>query len=85
MQKKILLHNALYNRKIKCTASKKTQQRILLSDTQLLNQGAIAINIFLLQILQQAAALADQLEQTAPGMMILGMGLEMFRKITDAF
>ena len=35
-------------------------------------------------IVQQAAALRDELQETAPGMVVLGMGLEVFCQVGDA-
>ena len=33
----------------------------------------------------EAAALADQLQESAAGMVVLGVGLEMFSQVVDAF
>jgi hypothetical protein len=57
---------------------------VLLPDSQLLNQTPIAIHALLLQIIQEAAALADELQQSTPGMVILLVGFEMLREIPDA-
>ncbi len=47
------------------------------------NQVAITVRVLALQIIQQLAALTDQLEQTATGMVILSVRLEMFSQRAD--
>ena len=48
----------------------------LLADTEFADDIAIAIRIVRLQVIQQAAALADQLQQSAPRSVILLVRLE---------
>jgi hypothetical protein len=56
----------------------------LFTDTQLLDQGPIFDHIFFLKIFQQIATLANQFQQTATGMMILGMGFKMLGEVEDS-
>jgi len=42
------------------------------------------VDIFVFQIVQEAAALSHQLDQSSTGMVVLGMDLEMTRQVTDA-
>src|SRR5690606_24244243 len=55
----------------------------LLPDTQSANQIRVPVGILPLEVVEQPPALADELEQTAAGMMILRVGLEMFGEIVD--
>ena len=48
------------------------------------NQLRVAVGVLALQVVEQAAALADELQQAAPGMVILDVGLEVFREVVDA-
>src|SRR5258708_27933491 len=48
----------------------------LLADAELVDDGAVAVLIRLLQVVEKAAAAADQLEETAAAVMLLRMGLE---------
>src|SRR5690606_3913755 len=52
-------------------------------DTQSLDQILIAPVILCLDIIQEAPALAHQLEKPAPRVVVLGVGLEVFREIAD--
>ena len=49
----------------------------LLAQTQLSDQGAVTIDVLLLQIGQQVTAAADHLEQSATAVVIVLVGLEM--------
>jgi hypothetical protein len=55
----------------------------LLADAQLSDQDAVAAEVLALEVLEQATALSDELQEASPGMMVLGMGLEVLRKIAD--
>src|SRR3990167_1858991 len=59
--------------------------RRLFADAQAADQLRITLGILALQIVQQAAALPDQLEKTAARVMILRVGLEVLGEIADAF
>src|SRR5262245_15555018 len=56
----------------------------LLPDSELADQLAVAIGILALQVIEQATALTDQLEQAASRMMILHVRFEMFSQVVDA-
>ena len=57
----------------------------LLADAQAANQIGVALGVLALQVVQQAAALADQLEQAAARVMIFRVRLEVLGEIADAF
>jgi hypothetical protein len=57
----------------------------LLPDSQPLNQLGVARGVFALEVIEQPSALAYELEQTAPRVMILRVRLEMFGEVIDAF
>ena len=56
----------------------------LLAQTQLSDQGAVTIDVLLLQIGQQVTAAADHLEQSATAVVIVLVGLEMLGQMVDA-
>src|SRR5712692_6042369 len=51
-----------------------------LADPELFRDGSVTLRVFLAQVLEQTAALADEHEQTAAGVMILQVGLELLGK-----
>ena len=55
----------------------------LLPDSKLLDDGAVTPDVLGLQIVQQAAPLANHFQQSPAGMMVLGMNLEMTRQVVD--
>src|SRR5579872_904674 len=55
----------------------------LLANAQLRDHGPVTLRIVRLQVIEQAAALADQHEQTAARGMILHVGLEVLGQIAD--
>ena len=57
----------------------------LLADAQFLDQITILVDIVLLHVFEHAAALADEHEQTAAGMVILRIHLQVFGQFTDPF
>jgi hypothetical protein len=59
-------------------------EKQLLADTKSLNNGLIALGIVSLQVIEQATALANQHEQTAPGTVILLVSLKMLGQLTNA-
>ena len=58
--------------------------RTLLADAQALDQFGIPVGVLAFQVIEQAPALADELQQAAARMMILGVGLEVFGQVADA-
>ena len=56
----------------------------LLADTEFADDLAVAIGIVRLQVVQKAAALADQLQKTTPGSVVLDVRLEVFGQFADA-
>ena len=56
----------------------------LLSDTQLGDQGTIALDVLLHQVVEQAAALTDHLQQTTVGVLVLGVGAHVLGEDVDA-
>ena len=56
----------------------------LFSDSKLGNHFAIAVRIVQSQIIEQAPALTDDLQQAAAGSMVLLMHFEMLGEIRDA-
>ena len=57
----------------------------LFSNFQLLDQCAVFRNIFFCQVIEQTTAFADHLNESAFGMMILGIRIEMRRERVDLF
>ena len=56
----------------------------LLTQTQLRNQRTITLDVNTLEVLKHIAALTDHQQQTAMGMVILRMGLEVVLEVLDA-
>ena len=57
----------------------------LLSQTQLSNQGTIALDVGLLEVVQQTATLTNHQQQTATAVVILLVELEVLVQVVDAF
>jgi hypothetical protein len=57
---------------------------LLFSQAKLLDQSPITVDVFVFQVVQEAAPLTHQLDQSPTGMMVLGMDLEMIRQVSDA-
>ena len=55
----------------------------LLTDTQLGDQGTIALDVLLHEIIEQAAALTDHLVQAAAGVVVLRVLLEVLGELSD--
>src|SRR6185369_3309533 len=53
----------------------------LLSDAELVDDRTVALEVRLLEVVEKAAAPADELEKAAAAVMIFRVGLEMFREI----
>ena len=56
----------------------------LLTDTELLDNRTITIDVLLGQIAQQIATVTNHLQQTTAGMMVVGMLLQMLGQLVDA-
>jgi hypothetical protein len=55
----------------------------LLADAELADENAVAARVLALQVLQEAPTLPDELQEPAPGVVVLGMRLEVLREIAD--
>jgi hypothetical protein len=55
----------------------------LLADAKLLNDSFVAFGVGLSEVVQQAATLADHHKKTAPGGMVLLVGLEVLGQLAD--
>src|SRR3990167_8562178 len=64
-------------------AARRAPRQTLLADAQPLNERRVALGILALDVIEQAAALADQLQQAAPRVVVLRVGLEMLREVID--
>jgi hypothetical protein len=62
----------------------KVCQAGLLAYTKFLDQGPVFLNIFIFEIVEKTAPLANQFQQPLTGMMILLVDLEMFGEILDS-
>src|ERR1700722_2287879 len=60
-------------------------RRYLLADVQALDQVGVSLHILGLEVVEQPAPAADQHQQAAARMVILGVRLEMIRQVVDAF
>src|SRR5215471_17172645 len=58
---------------------------LLLPEPKLLDDSAVPLDVLGLEIVEQPAALPDQHHESAPRMMVLGVGLEMLRQVIDPF
>src|ERR1700752_644465 len=56
----------------------------LLTDVETLDQVGVPLRVFVFEVVEQPPALADQHQQSAARMMILGVGLEMLGQVVDA-
>ena len=55
----------------------------LLTDTELLNNSTVALNVFSLEVIQQAATLTYQVGQCTLGVEVLAVLLEVLGKVVD--
>ena len=53
-------------------------------DTKLLDENAVTLEVLLLQVVEQTPALTDELHESLPRVMVLGVGLEMLGQVADA-
>ena len=58
---------------------------ILSTNPQRFDNDPVALDIFLLQIIEQPPALTDDFQQSATGMMILFVGAKMFGEVSNPF
>ena len=56
----------------------------LAAESEFLDQASVALQVALLQVVEQPPTASDQLEQPAAGMMILPMRTEMLGQLVDA-
>src|SRR5215216_3719385 len=57
----------------------------LLTDTEALDDLSVTVDVLALQVIEQPPALANELQQPAPRMVILAVGLEVLGQVVDAF
>ena len=57
----------------------------LAADAELLDQRAVARLVLALDVVEERAALGDHLQEATPGMVVLGVGLEVLGQVVDAF
>jgi len=55
----------------------------LAAESQFLDQAPVALQVSLLQVVQESSAAADELQQPAPGVMILPMRAQMLGQLLD--
>ena len=55
----------------------------LAAESQFLDQAPVALQVSLLQVIEEPPSASDQLEQSAAGMMILPVGAEMVGQLVD--
>src|SRR5262245_43834400 len=60
-----------------------TSRRALLADPEAIDELPVPVGVVTLQVVEQSAALADHLEQAAPAVVVLQVGLEMPRELVD--
>src|SRR4029453_16862343 len=58
-------------------------RRTLLTDSEPLDELVVALRVLALQVIEQTAAAADELHETAAGVMILGVRLEVIGQISN--
>jgi hypothetical protein len=54
-------------------------------ESELGDHGSVTLDVGPLQVVQQAAPLADQLEQPAPRIVVVGVRLQMVGEVVDSF
>src|SRR5205085_11895698 len=55
----------------------------LAAQAELLDEGAVALEVVLLQVIQEATALPDELEQPPPRVMVVLVGAQMLGQVVD--
>ena len=56
----------------------------LAAESELLDQASVALQVALLQVVEESPAASDQLQQSAAGVMILPVSAEMLGQLVDA-
>src|SRR5512132_1182892 len=56
----------------------------LAPEAELLDEGTVALDVLALQVVQEAAAAADELEQAPAGVVILGVRAQVLGEVVDA-
>ena len=56
----------------------------LLTDTKLFDSSSVSLNVLLLEIVKKVSSLTDHLEQTASGVVVLLVCLEVFCEVADS-
>jgi len=65
------------------TAVEPGDESILFADSEPLDNASIAASVFLLQVIQQTAPLADHFQEAATRMMIFAVGLEVLGEVAN--
>ena len=65
-------------------AAARRRLQVLPSDTQPIDHIVIAVDIALLEIIQQASTLAHHLEQPAPGVIVFDVSLEVSSQLVNS-
>ena len=55
----------------------------LLSDVQFRDDGTVALNVDLLQVVEQVSSVTDHLEQTSAAVVVLVVGLQVLGQVVD--
>lgn len=58
--------------------------KILLSQTELLDDSAVAVDILLLKIVQKVTALTDHFKKTATGVVVVVVGLQVLGQVGNS-
>jgi len=56
----------------------------LLSQVQLLDDGTVAVDVYLLEVTEEITSVTDHLEQTAAAVVVLHVGLQVLGQAVDA-
>jgi hypothetical protein len=56
---------------------------LLAAEAELLDEGAVALDVLSLQVVEKAPPLTDQLQETTPGVMILRVRPQMLGQVVD--
>jgi hypothetical protein len=56
----------------------------LLTDAEAFDQSAIAIEVLLLDVVEQTPSAANQLEESSSAVVVLGVALEVFSELFDS-
>src|SRR3954468_22759954 len=70
---------------IQCGGRVRAADAALLADAEAADQLGVPLGVFPLHVIEQPPALTDELEQPAPRMVVLCVGLEVLSQVADAF